>query len=92
MSITPVEEEIERVTRVRPGHADLPGSLKYRFDDVRNVLERASARETAARVAVAGIAKRLLDELTNQVRAYLFIMPRTFIEIDFIKSVIAITV
>ena len=62
MSITPVEEEIERVTRVRPGHADLPGSLKYRFDDVRNVLERASARETAARVAVAGIAKRLLDE------------------------------
>ena len=62
MSVTPVEEEIEKVTRIRPGHADLPGALKYRFEDVRNVLERASARETAARVAVAGIAKRLLSE------------------------------
>jgi len=39
------------VTRVRPGHADLAGALKYGFNDVRNVLERASARETAARVA-----------------------------------------
>ena len=39
------------MTRLRPGHADLPGAMKYGFDDVRNVLERASARETAARVA-----------------------------------------
>ena len=62
MAIEPVEAEIERVTRLRPGHADLPGAIKYGFDDVRNVLERASARETAARVAVAGVAKRLLDE------------------------------
>lgn len=49
------------VTRPRPGHADLAGALKYGFDDVRNVLERASARETAARVA-AGTAARLLLE------------------------------
>ena len=62
MAVEPVEAEIERVTRLRPGHADLPGAIKYGFDDVRNVLERASARETAARVAVAGVAKRLLDE------------------------------
>ena len=62
MAIEPVEAEIERVTRLRPGHADLPGAIKYGFDDVRNVLERASARETAARVAVGGVAKRLLDE------------------------------
>ena len=62
MAIEPVEAEIERVTRLRPGHADLPGALKYGFDDVRNVLERASARETAARVAVGGVAKRLLAE------------------------------
>ncbi len=60
MSVEPVEAEIERVTRVRPGHADLPGALKYGFDDVRNVLERASARETAARVAVGAVAKCLL--------------------------------
>ena len=44
------------VTRVRPGHADLAGALKYGFNDVRNVLERASARETAARVAAGGVA------------------------------------
>ena len=51
------------VTRVRPGHADLAGALKYGFDDVRNVLERASARETAARVAAGGVARALLREL-----------------------------
>ncbi|MEO9254245.1 MAG: chorismate synthase, partial [Tepidiformaceae bacterium] len=62
MAIDPVEAEIERVTRMRPGHADLPGAIKYGFDDVRNVLERASARETAARVAVGAVAKRLLEE------------------------------
>jgi chorismate synthase len=48
------------VTRVRPGHADLAGMLKYDFDDARDVLERASARETAARVAVGAVAKALL--------------------------------
>ncbi|HML98616.1 MAG TPA: chorismate synthase [Tepidiformaceae bacterium] len=62
MAIEPVETEIERVTRLRPGHADLPGAIKYGFDDVRNVLERASARETAARVAVGAVAKRFLAE------------------------------
>jgi chorismate synthase len=62
MAIEPVETEIERVTRMRPGHADLPGAIKYGFDDVRNVLERASARETAARVGVGAVAKRLLGE------------------------------
>ena len=51
------------VTRVRPGHADLAGALKYGFNDVRNVLERASARETAARVAAGGVARALLNEL-----------------------------
>ncbi|PKB80638.1 MAG: chorismate synthase [SAR202 cluster bacterium Io17-Chloro-G9] len=52
----------QRVTRIRPGHADLPGVMKYGFDDVRNVLERASARETAARVAAGAVAVRLLEE------------------------------
>jgi chorismate synthase len=51
------------VTRVRPGHADLAGALKYGFSDVRNVLERASARETAARVAAGGVARAYLREL-----------------------------
>ena len=59
-----------RVTRVRPGHADLAGALKYGFDDVRNVLERASARETAARVAAGGVARLLLRELGVEVWSF----------------------
>ncbi|MBW3594090.1 MAG: chorismate synthase [Actinobacteria bacterium] len=51
------------LTKPRPGHADLPGMLKYDFDDARNVLERASARETAARVAIAAAAKALLGQI-----------------------------
>ncbi len=70
MAIEPVETEIERVTRLRPGHADLPGAIKYGFDDVRNVLERASARETAARVAVGAVAKRLLAEFGVTFRSH----------------------
>ncbi|HSL14807.1 MAG TPA: chorismate synthase [Actinomycetota bacterium] len=53
----------ERLTKPRPGHADLAGVQKYGFDDVRNVLERASARETAARVAAGFFAKAFLAEL-----------------------------
>ncbi|RYD05344.1 hypothetical protein N752_09885 [Desulforamulus aquiferis] len=51
------------VTRPRPGHADLAGAIKYAHRDMRNVLERSSARETAARVAVGTLARRLLEEL-----------------------------
>ena len=58
------------VTRVRPGHADLAGALKYGFDDVRNVLERASARETAARVAAGGVAKALLHALGIEIWSF----------------------
>lgn len=56
-------EDNRSVTRPRPGHADLAGALKYRHSDMRNVLERSSARETAARVAVGSVARALLDEL-----------------------------
>jgi chorismate synthase len=59
-----------RVTRVRPGHADLAGALKYGHADVRNVLERASARETAARVAAGGVARRFLRELGIEVWSF----------------------
>ncbi len=58
------------VTRPRPGHADLAGVLKYNHDDVRNVLERASARETAARVAIGGVAKELLRPFGIAVRGW----------------------
>jgi chorismate synthase len=58
------------VTRVRPGHADLAGALKYGFSDVRNVLERASARETAARVAAGGVARAFLKALGMDVWSF----------------------
>ena len=62
MKVGPHEGDPKRVTRLRPGHADLAGTMKYGFDDVRNVLERASARETAARVAVGAVCRRFLEE------------------------------
>src|SRR5262245_51518937 len=58
------------VTRPRPGHADLAGALKYNHRDVRNILERASARETAARVAVGGLAKCLLSPFNVRAMGY----------------------
>jgi chorismate synthase len=59
------------VTRVRPGHADLTGILKYDRDDARDILERASARETTARVASGAIARRLLEELGVSIGSHL---------------------
>lgn len=70
MNVEPVEGETERVTRLRPGHADLAGVVKYSLDDVRNVLERASARETAARVAAGAVAMRFLEEFGIRVRSH----------------------
>ncbi len=63
MNPWPVEAEIPEVHLPRPGHADLVGTQKYDFDDVRDVLERASARETAARVAGGAICRAFLAEL-----------------------------
>ncbi|MMZ57951.1 Chorismate synthase [compost metagenome] len=65
MNIEPIEgsdEEKRRVHRPRPGHADLNGGMKYNLKDLRNVLERSSARETAIRVACGGLARQLLAE------------------------------
>ncbi len=65
MNIEPIEgtdEEKRRVHRPRPGHADLNGGLKYDLKDLRNVLERSSARETAARVAVGAVARQFLAQ------------------------------
>src|SRR4030042_23144 len=62
MSIAPVGKKIRPITTPRPGHADLSGITKYGVEDIRLILERASARETAARVAVGAVARRFLDE------------------------------
>jgi chorismate synthase len=63
-------DDSSAVTRPRPGHADLSGVMKYHLDDVRNVLERSSARETAVRVAVGGVAKALLAEFDIRVGGF----------------------
>src|ERR671917_59880 len=65
-----VEAEVGEVHLPRPGHADLAGVHKHGFTDVRNVLERASARETAARVACGALAKAYLRELGVEVRSH----------------------
>ncbi len=66
----PGELRRRRVTRPRPGHADLAGVLKYDRLDARDILERASARETTARVAAGALAKRLLDEFGIEVGSH----------------------
>src|SRR6185295_6063176 len=63
-------EKSRRVKRPRPGHADLAGGLKYDARDLRNVLERASARETAARVACGALAKQLLANFGIEIRSH----------------------
>jgi chorismate synthase len=70
MNPWPVEAEVAEVHLPRPGHADLVGTWKYRLTDVRNVLERASARETAARVAGGALAKAFLRALGVEVRSH----------------------
>ena len=55
-------EGIEKITLPRPGHADLVGAQKYRFDDIRPVIERSSARETGMRVACGSIARQFLKQ------------------------------
>jgi chorismate synthase len=70
MSPWPVDEEIEEVHLPRPGHADLAGVMKFGHTDVRNVLERASARETAARVAAGGLAKAFLRQIGITVHSH----------------------
>jgi chorismate synthase len=70
MNPWPVDGELEEVHTPRPGHADLAGLLKFGHSDVRNVLERASARETAARVAAGGLAKAFLSALGVSVHSH----------------------
>jgi chorismate synthase len=67
---TPGEARRRRLNRPRPGHADLVGVLKYDRQDARDILERASARETAARVAAGALARRLLDEFNIDIGSH----------------------
>jgi chorismate synthase len=70
MSPWPVEAEIDEITLPRPGHADLAGMQKFGQSDLRNILERASARETAARVAAGSVAKGFLSAIGVEIRSH----------------------
>ena len=70
MAIWEPASEVDPITLPRPGHADLAGMQKYETDDLRNILERASARETAARVAAGGVAKALIRRYGMEVRSH----------------------
>ena len=74
MSAADVDEKkkgLRKITKPRPGHADLVGGMKYRFDDLRKSLERSSARETTMRVAVGAVAKRLLEEIGVEIASHI---------------------
>ena len=74
MNVARVEEKkknLRKITKPRPGHADLVGGMKYRFDDLRNSLERSSARETTMRVAIGAVAKRILEEIGVEVASHI---------------------
>lgn len=77
MSVTPVsekEENLRRVAKPRPGHADLVGGMKYQHHDLRNVLERSSARETTMRVAIGALAKQILAALDIEIASHVAIL------------------
>lgn len=70
MSSAKTDAEVERISVPRPGHADLVGTQKYDFDDIRNSIERSSARETAARVAACSVARKFLEEFGIKIGSY----------------------
>ena len=70
MNTYPVDDEIAKVTIPRPGHADLVGLQKYGHEDIRNVIERSSARETSMRVAMGSVCKLFLQEFGINVVSY----------------------
>ena len=75
--------DLVEITKVRPGHADLPGTLKYNHKGARNVLERASARETAMRVALGGMCKLFLKEFDIEIYSHIIQIGNIKSEIDY---------
>ena len=70
MNIAATDVGFETITKLRPGHADTPGAAKYQQTDARNILERSSARESAARVAAGALARRFLEEFSIQIHSH----------------------
>ncbi|SVD14625.1 uncharacterized protein METZ01_LOCUS367479, partial [marine metagenome] len=70
MDVQKVDSKINKITLPRPGHADLAGAMKYDFNDIRNVIERSSARETTMRVALGSICRKLLEDCNIHIGSY----------------------
>ncbi len=79
--------DVQQVTKPRPGHADLPGVLKYEFDDVRNALERASARNTATLVAVGAVARQLLAQFGISLYAHIVQIGQVTVDVAALSGV-----
>lgn len=86
MSVTEVDEQTDKITIPRPGHADLVGVSKYNFDDIRNSIERSSARETAARVAACSVARKFLEEFGIHIGSYVESIGGIFSKDDFTQK------
>ena len=76
------------ITRPRPGHADLSGALKYNFDDMRNVLERSSARETTTRVAIGSFCKQFLNEFNISIYSHVISIGNVQVDYDKINEIL----
>lgn len=86
MSVEKHNKKLEKITIPRPGHADLVGVSKYNFNDIRNSIERSSARETASRVAVGSIARRFLEEFGITVGSYVESIGGIYPEQNFLQK------
>ncbi len=83
MSATPTETKIEKISIPRPGHADFTGITKYNYDDIRNSIERSSARETTVRVAAGSIAKQFLSNFGIEIGSFVESIGGIFSETDY---------
>ncbi|GAB4299622.1 MAG: chorismate synthase [Ignavibacteriaceae bacterium] len=88
MQIDVTTDQVEKVSIPRPGHADLTGTLKYNFDDIRNSIERSSARETAARVAAGAVAKCFLENFNISVGSYVESIGGIYPETNFLAKLL----
>jgi chorismate synthase len=86
MSITPINNQVEKITIPRPGHADLVGVMKYNFNDIRNSIERSSARETAARVAACSVTRKLLSDFGIEIASYVESIGGIYPKVNFIDK------
>jgi len=89
MSIEKNDKNLKKITIPRPGHADLVGTMKYNFGDIRNSIERSSARETAARVAVGAVAKLFLENFGITVGSFVESIGNVYPKENYAKKLFA---